>query len=95
MQTQIFLVSAAVLAGLSASASASPTQEPTEKAAEDSGELICEKIIVTGSRIGAKKYCGTREQWAEKRRQDREAIDKAQMSPCVQSHNSSSGRPSC
>jgi hypothetical protein len=58
-------------------------------------ERVCETITVTGSRVGGHRYCGTRAQWLQKQRDDREAIEKAQLSPCVLSHNSSNGKASC
>ena len=46
-------------------------------------DKVCETITVTGSRLGAKRFCGTRAEWEERRRRDREEVDKAQRSPCV------------
>lgn len=58
------------------SASANPTRfgDPNEK--------ICEDIIVTGSRLAKKRFCGTRQEWEEKRMQDRQLIEEIQRSPC-------------
>ncbi len=53
----------------------------------DPNERICETIIPIGSRIGTKKFCGTRAEWADRKRQDREALERAQLSPCVMTHN--------
>jgi hypothetical protein len=47
----------------------------------DANEKICEKIILTGSRLAAKRVCATRQEWAEKRRRDRDMVDTAQRSP--------------
>lgn len=58
-------------------------------------ERVCENITITGSRLATKRFCGTRSEWAERKRADREALDSAQRSPCVLTHNSGSGRPSC
>jgi len=41
-------------------------------------EVVCEKSEVVGSRVATKKVCKTRAEWAEMRRTDRQAIDKAQ-----------------
>ena len=54
----------------------------------DASERICEKIVVTGSRLAAKKFCGTRAQWADKQLQDRQEVERIQRSPCVYTHNS-------
>jgi hypothetical protein len=60
----------------------------------DPDERICETVIVTGSRLGAKRYCATRAEWDERRRLDREATEAAQRSPCVIQRSSNNG-PSC
>jgi hypothetical protein len=72
--------------------SSSPSQKP---AAPDPNERVCEDVTQTGSRLATKRFCGTRSEWDDKKRQDREAVEKAQMSPCVLSHNGSSGKPGC
>lgn len=61
----------------------------------DPNERICENITPIGSRLATKRFCGTRAEWEDRRRQDREAVEAAQRSPCVLTHNSGSGRPSC
>ena len=51
--------------------------------ARDPNEVVCEKQEVTGSRLATKKVCMTRSQWAQKRRDDRDAIDKTQINSCL------------
>ena len=90
--TCIMLIGAVFAAGASA--------EPTAKAngsakAGDPNERICEEVVLTGSRLGAKRFCGTRAEWDDKKRQDREAIEKAQLGPCVITTTNGTGRPSC
>ena len=62
-------------------------QETKAKAPEvisgDPNERICETITMIGSRLARKRFCGTRAEWAERRREDRQAIEKAQVGPCV------------
>jgi len=58
-------------------------------------ERICENITITGSRLASRRFCGTRAEWAERKRADREALDSAQRSPCMLTHNNGSGRPAC
>ncbi|GAA4749163.1 hypothetical protein GCM10023264_14240 [Sphingomonas daechungensis] len=58
-------------------------------------EKICENITPIGSRLATKRFCGTRAEWEDRKRQDREAIENAQRSPCMLTHNSGTGRPSC
>ena len=67
---------------------------PPKKSGYDPNERICEDIILTGSRLTKKRFCGTRAQWEERRRLDREAVEAAQRSPCVIQRMSSRG-PSC
>jgi hypothetical protein len=75
-----FLVAAAVagtalptLAQAPASQSPPATQKPN--VAE---EVICKKEESTGSRIGAKRVCMTRTQWADRLLQDRQELERAQ-----------------
>jgi hypothetical protein len=49
----------------------------------DPNERICEKITPIGSRVATKRFCGTRAEWAERKLQDKQALEKAQLSPCV------------
>jgi hypothetical protein len=73
-----------------------PTPQPvTPSRTSDAAEIVCEKLEVIGSRLATKKICMTRSQWADLRRQDRQAVEKAQASPCMLTHNGTSGRPSC
>ena len=55
--------------GASALAPAKPTL-PTKTS--DPNEIVCESVKLSGSRAVAKKVCGTRAQWAELRRRERE-----------------------
>jgi hypothetical protein len=61
----------------------------------DPNEKICENITPIGSRLATKRFCGTRAEWEDRRRQDREATENAQRSPCMISRNSGTGRASC
>jgi hypothetical protein len=40
---------------------------------------ICREVGETGSRLGTKRICMSREQWEAQRRDAREAVDAAQM----------------
>lgn len=61
----------------------------------DPNERICETIPMIGSRLATKRFCGTRAEWDDRRRQDREALDAAQRGPCVITTTGSTGRPAC
>lgn len=69
------------LAALASSPPAAAQTGSTKKRALDPNERVCEEIVYTGSRLGVKRVCATRAEWAERRRLDKEAIDRAQMSP--------------
>ena len=74
--------SGAVLAGLVAAAIAVPVaaQQGTgaDKKARDPNEMFCEKSPVIGSRLATKKVCMTRAEWADRRLQDRQDVERAQ-----------------
>lgn len=68
---------------LASSAIAQVAAEQSGKTAYDPNERICENVTLTGSRLGKKRFCGTRAEWEERRRRDREEVEKAQRMPCV------------
>jgi hypothetical protein len=61
----------------------------------DPNERICENITPIGSRLATKRFCGTRSEWADRKRQDREALEAAQKGPCQITTTGATGRPSC
>ena len=63
--------------------------------ARDPNERVCEVYTPIGSRLGSKKVCGTRAEWAEKRRLDKEAIDRAQVGACMIQTSGKTGKPGC
>ena len=84
--------SASIAVGQSTDA---PTQTPRPKL--DPNQRICEDVTQVGSRLATKRICATRAEWAEKRKQDRAAVDEAQRSANVGCSviNTHSGTPSC
>jgi hypothetical protein len=64
-----------LLAALLASGGA--TAETPVETADD--PVICRREIETGSRLQARRICMTRSQWEEQRRQQRQAIERAQV----------------
>ena len=96
MLSRIALFSAALIGipsvGLTQSTQTAPA---TNTNVGNKYEKICENIIPIGTRLATKRFCGTRAEWEDRRRQDREAVENAQRSPCVLTHNSGSGRPAC
>jgi hypothetical protein len=49
----------------------------------DPDEMICERHKVLGSRLAKKKVCMTRAQWEDKRRSERDVIDRSQVNGCL------------
>jgi hypothetical protein len=91
-------VLAAVLAATPVMAAPEPLAGTT--AAEQTyldymNQKVCEKIIVTGSRLGVRRVCATRAEWAARRLEDRQAIDTLQTRLCAYTHNSGTGKPTC
>jgi hypothetical protein len=87
---------AACLLATAAFAQTKPAQsQQQQQQASSRNEKVCENIVVTGSRLATKRFCGTRAEWEDRRRQDREAVEAAQRSPCVLQRNGLTGRPIC
>lgn len=53
------------------------------KSTAENDRRVCEDITPVGTRLAKKRYCGTPVEWKDRRRQDREALEKAQLGPCV------------
>lgn len=88
-----FTLSAAL--GIGTAAAPGLAEQGKAKPAQDPNEKVCETESVVGSRLATRRVCGTRAEWAEKRRLDREAIDQGQRSPCMIQRTSGTGRASC
>lgn len=74
-------VSAALIAGpaISQAPAASPAQaQATAKPKEDPNEKVCVKQETTGSRLGAKRVCLTRAEWADRKLQDQQELTRVQ-----------------
>lgn len=57
-------------------ASAAVAEE--KKDTKDPNRIICEKQEILGSRLQSKRVCLTAAEWARKRLEDRQTIDRAQ-----------------
>jgi hypothetical protein len=79
----VLSLSAALLMGAAAPsfAQAQPAATPTttEKQADDLNKVVCEKQESTGSRLAKTRVCLTKAQWAERRLQDRQELERVQM----------------
>jgi hypothetical protein len=78
-------MAAVLLAGTAISAvaqtpAAAPTQNQSNvKLAQDPNEIVCEKQETTGTRLGAKRVCMKRSEWADRRLQDRQELERVQV----------------
>jgi len=66
-----------VLIGIEAPALPQPASSLRQR---DPEVIVCEKVKLTGSRVEARKVCGTRAQWAELRRREREMANQTPRS---------------
>ena len=55
------------------------TSRPAENV-KDPNKPICERVEQIGTRLGARRVCMTATQWAEQRREQREAMERVQRS---------------
>jgi hypothetical protein len=97
-RTTLMVFAALSWAACSSLAAATPDQpSPNAHPKLDPNQRICEDVTQVGSRLSTKRICATRAQWAEMRKQDREAVDNAQRSANVGCSvvNTHSGTPSC
>ena len=76
-------LSAALLVAMTAPAIAQvpAAQAPAaqERQPNDPNEVVCEKQESTGSRIASRRVCMTRAQWAERKLQDRQELERVQI----------------
>lgn len=69
-----------VTPSLAQASGSSSSQPAAEKPAPGSpNEVVCQKLEVTGTRLGVKRICKTRAQWADQQLQDRQEIEKVQV----------------
>lgn len=80
-------------------ASPALSQQPAQThAPRDPNERVCENVTGIGSRIGARKVCATRAEWAARTKADRESLEQMQMlqgRPCVDARMGTGHAPAC
>jgi hypothetical protein len=94
----MLLAASAWLAGTSASAEPAPAASLAPAPALDPNQRICETVTQIGTRLAAKKICATRAEWAERRKQDRAAVDEMQRlqgRPCANVQHGTGSSPAC
>ena len=73
----------AFLMAAAAPDAAAPPVPATNTNVGNPNEKICENLTPIGSRLATKRFCGTRAEWADRKLQEKQALDNAQRSPCV------------
>jgi len=71
---------ASLMLVLSAAPASSQSQATGQQAPQkDPNRVICQRIEEIGSRLASKRICMTAQQWDERRRQDRQALQDLQQ----------------
>lgn len=72
---------AALLVAVPAAAQTSAAAAPATAtgSAQDPNKIICEKQEVIGSRLATRRVCMTRAEWADRKLQDRQEIERIQV----------------
>ena len=77
-------VSALVALTFASIASAAPEKQLAPNTnLGDPNERICETVKPIGSRLATKRICATRAEWAARKAEDKQALERAQAGPCV------------
>lgn len=74
----IGLVAGTSAPGLAQAQSNAPAASQQQASSQNPNEMICRKQEVTGSRLGAKKVCKTRAEWADAQLQDKQELTRVQ-----------------
>jgi predicted secreted protein len=69
----------AVPAAAQTAAAPSPAPATATGSAQDLNKIICEKQEVIGSRLATRRVCMTRAEWADRKLQDRQEIERVQV----------------
>lgn len=88
---QYFVAAGCLLAAQPVLATNEPSQNSTDSAksvkTRDPNRTICETSLETGSRLAKRRVCMTAAEWDERRRQDRQLVDRAQVQRSFESPN--------
>ncbi|WP_395622936.1 hypothetical protein [Sphingomonas daechungensis] len=83
MHTSIVPILTLVLTAAAPESAPPPPVPATNTNVGNPNEKICENITPIGSRLATKRFCGTRAEWADRKAQERQALEDAQRAPCV------------
>lgn len=79
MMRMMIAASVAVALGSAAAAQTSiHSSNPAPKKSNDPNRKICERVLKTGSRLGAVTVCMTTQQWEAQRQDHRNDVERAQ-----------------
>jgi len=84
--TRCLSVVAAIGWTLSASgvaAQSAPAESHKARPPADPNQKVCEDLTMVGSRIATKRICATRAEWAAKKQQDKDEVDRIQRNLCM------------
>jgi hypothetical protein len=95
MSIRLFVALALSLPAASPAQAMAGEKNAPQAAGEDPNQKVCENITLVGSRLAKKRVCATRAEWADRKLQDRQAVEKAQTSPCMLQSTGGNGKPSC
>jgi hypothetical protein len=78
------IASILIIAGPSSGQPAQSSGATQGQAQTDPNEVVCQRESVVGSRLATRRVCMTRQQWADRRSQDRQDTERSQLIvPCA------------
>lgn len=81
-----FVALAALLAiGAAPAIAQAPSAGTAPAKAQDPDKKICQRVEETGSRLGDKRICKTRAEWAAERQESRNELERAQRNVGIDS----------
>jgi hypothetical protein len=86
MMTLRMAFSAVTLFAMSSLSQPALAEPKANQAARDPNQKVCESQVQVGSRLGGKKVCLTRAEWAARKAADRESVEMMQRignMPCI------------
>ena len=72
---------AALAIGTTSAVAQAPTAQPAAPTAkqDDPNKKICERVEETGTRLGARRVCKTKAEWAAERAESRRELERVQQ----------------
>ena len=91
------LVTGFFLAFQTAAQITNATPDTSVRASDDPNQVVCLRMIRTGSRLDSRRVCRTRKEWAELRADQRNFVDRIQQpaGSCIIGSGSEGGGGTC